>query len=189
MEQCKKHLPSATFLFFDGIPLLDNMNGNGSQVQATDLRPISVITTGRQDILDYAEATPFEQRDTAQQSLQKLIDLRLQKIRQATGSSSSDRKTLGIVIGEGVQDRSKDKLFPYQRRESILKLNHHTQKILSTNVLYQNFTFLDFYNLTLTPPAATSDGVHYLAATNIGKANSVLHLMSLLVKGRGNNGS
>jgi hypothetical protein len=95
--------------------------------------------------------------------------------------TTNSKRVLGIFGSEGCQSRALDAAYPEQSRENHTDLNAHLRAIIADSPQYQrHFTFLDMFNLTLQPPARSTDGYHYLSATNIEKANSIVRLMALL---------
>ena len=83
--------------------------------------------------------------------------------------------------GGCVQHRRYDAHFPAQSREQFMQNNNAWRDVIRSR--YRGMMhFLDFYNLTMQPPAESSDGYHYLSATNIEKANAIVRLMGLLAK-------
>lgn len=106
----------------------------------------------------------------------------------STGDSKPDvsTSTSGLVkpvsmvfAGANVQNRKYDSVYHTQRREQHLMNNDAWKKYIANH--YPGMLFLDFYNITLQPPAESSDGYHYLSATNIEKANSIIQLMKLML--------
>ena len=155
------------------------------------MRPTLMLFQGRQDRVKYVDTTKTERLKAATEHVKQLVDARLYILHR---HNVTEEKMHSIVVGEGVQARWKDTRYPYQSRENVLILNNLTQEILKENSRYENITFLDVYNFTLESPGVfvqnsqhmpsskTSDGFHYWAGVNIGKANAIARLMSLLVE-------
>lgn len=90
------------------------------------------------------------------------------------------RKIGVILTGGNVQHKRLDRYYPFQARNVSRLINEVWKEYIRQS--YPGMQFLDFWNITMQPPAETSDGFHYLTATNIEKANSVVHLMNLLLE-------
>jgi hypothetical protein len=94
-------------------------------------------------------------------------------------AQESARRIGVILTGGNVQHRRLDHIYPFQAREVSRSINEVWKRYI---VKYPGIEFLDFWNITMQPPAETSDGFHYLTATNLQKANSIVQLMNLLLE-------
>jgi hypothetical protein len=90
-----------------------------------------------------------------------------------------NRTAMHIVFtGTNVQSRGYDARFPKQSRKEHLIQNIVFHQYLSEK--HPEVVILDFYNLTMIPPADSSDGAHYLTATNVEKAAAFVRLLDML---------
>ena len=96
---------------------------------------------------------------------------------QGTYRSTDIKRVHLAFTGGNVQARRFDGVFFKQSREVFQANNEAWRRYMA--VRYPGMVFLDFFNLTYQPPAESSDGYHYLTATNIEKANAIFRLMAL----------
>ena len=196
VEKCKKILPSSSIKFT--FHFYEIHSQYLKHISQDDSRPILVLFQGRHDRFNYINASTAERWKVARESVNLLVDQRLNTLQDnnvtTTVNKTTQRKVHGVIVGEGVQSRYMDAKYIHQSRENVHIMNNLFQQILRENIRYENITFLDIYNFTLETPGVfvenshhvpspkTSDGFHYWAGVNIGKANAIAHLMALVIR-------